>query len=139
MTSGMLELGGFSTWDVWPDQYFAGILDQQVRAIRLDSTWARDQPKQLHKTAIWRCDQRRKYLGGAVRLGGLQWATNFSIQPDFIPFPLPEMSGEVAMPSTVDLYVNNTIAHESRSAQRAVQHPRSTGNDWSRGCKFGGA
>ena len=25
--------------------------------------------------------------GGAVRFGGVQWATNFSVQPDFVTFP----------------------------------------------------
>ena len=41
--------------------------------------------------------------------GGVQWGTNFSTQPTFISFPLPGLSGEAALPSTVDLFVNNSL------------------------------
>ena len=47
--------------------------------------------------------------GGAVRFGGAQWATNFSLQPGFVTFPLPGISGEAALPSTVDLYVDSAL------------------------------
>ena len=47
MTSGMLELGGFNNRDAAQTNILWKGLDQQVRAIRLDSTWARDQPKQF--------------------------------------------------------------------------------------------
>ena len=108
MTSGMLELGGFKNRDSAQTNILWKGLDQQVRATRLDSTWVRDQPKQFTRLRFGDVISGASTWGGRVRLGGMQWATNFSIQPDFIPFPLPEMSGEVAIPSTVDLYVNNT-------------------------------
>jgi outer membrane usher protein len=107
MTSGMLELGGFKNRDAAQTNILWKDLNQQVRPIRLDSTWVRDQPKQFTRLRFGDVISGASTWGGRVRLGGMQWATNFSIQPDFIPFPLPEMSGEVALPSTVDLYVNN--------------------------------
>ena len=42
-----------------------------------------------------------------VYYGGVRYASKFSTQPTFIPFALPSMAGEVTVPSTVDLYVNN--------------------------------
>ena len=44
-----------------------------------------------------------------MRFGGVQWSTNFSTQPGFIAFPLPGVSGEAALPSTVDLYVDSAL------------------------------
>lgn len=42
-----------------------------------------------------------------VRLGGLQMRRDFSLQPDLITFPIPQLSGSAAMPSNVDLYINS--------------------------------
>lgn len=42
-----------------------------------------------------------------VRLGGLQAQSNFALRPDLITMPLPVLGGVAAVPSAVDLYVNN--------------------------------
>ena len=44
----------------------------------------------------------------SVRMGGIQLKRNFSIRPDLITYPLPQFSGDVALPSTVDLFINGT-------------------------------
>jgi outer membrane usher protein len=51
--------------------------------------------------------------GRAIRFGGLQFGTNFATRPEFVPFPLPSISGEAAVPSVVDVYVNNSLATHS--------------------------
>lgn len=49
--------------------------------------------------------------GGAwsrpVRFGGIRWARNFSLRPGFFTFPMPTISGSAALPSTVDVLINN--------------------------------
>ncbi len=52
----------------------------------------------------------------SVRLGGLQVARDFSVRPDLITYPLPAFSGQAAVPSSVDLFINGY-----RSAQTSVQ------------------
>lgn len=42
-----------------------------------------------------------------IRMGGFQIRRNFGIRPDLITKPLPALSGTAAVPSTVDVYVNN--------------------------------
>ncbi len=42
-----------------------------------------------------------------IRIGGIQAQRNFSLRPDLITAPLPALSGTAAVPSTVDVYVNN--------------------------------
>ena len=48
-------------------------------------------------------------LGRPVRFAGLQWGTNFRIRPDLITVPVATLSGQAALPSSVDLYVNNVL------------------------------
>lgn len=43
----------------------------------------------------------------AVRIGGLQLSRNFAIRPDLVTYPLPQFAGQAAIPSTVDLYIDN--------------------------------
>ncbi|MGO4870148.1 MAG: fimbria/pilus outer membrane usher protein [Roseiarcus sp.] len=42
-----------------------------------------------------------------LRIGGLQAQSDFALRPDLITMPLPTLGGIAAVPSTVDVYVNN--------------------------------
>ncbi len=42
-----------------------------------------------------------------VRMAGFKIERNFALRPDLITKPLPNISGSAAVPSTVDVYVNN--------------------------------
>lgn len=44
---------------------------------------------------------------GAVRLGGVQIARNFTLRSDLVTYPLPQFAGQAAIPSAVDLFINN--------------------------------
>lgn len=43
----------------------------------------------------------------AIRLGGLQAQRDFTLRPDLVTMPLPSVNGSAAVPTTVDVYVNN--------------------------------
>jgi outer membrane usher protein len=45
----------------------------------------------------------------AVRFTGLQWSSDYTTQPDFLPFALPAAEGVAVVPSTVDLFVNGSF------------------------------
>jgi outer membrane usher protein len=108
-TSGLLELGGFAGWGSAQTSILAKDLNGQANAIRLDTTWTRDKPMQLASLRFGDAISGTSSWGGAVRFGGVQWTTNFSTQPGIIAFPLPGVSGEAALPSTVDLYVDSAL------------------------------
>ena len=123
MTNGLLELGRFGTWGTAQTRILALDLNKQASAIRLDSTWTRDKPMELASLRFGDAISGRSSWGGAVRFGGVQWATNFSTQPGFVTFPLPGISGEAALPSTVELYVDNLLRmrHQVPSGPFSIQ------------------
>ena len=108
-TNGLLELRGFGSWGTAQTGILAKDLNDQASGIRLDTTWTRDQPMQLASLRLGDSISGASSWGGAVRFGGAQWATNFSLQPGFVTFPLPGISGEAALPSTVDLYIDSAL------------------------------
>jgi outer membrane usher protein len=45
-----------------------------------------------------------------IRVGGFEAESNFALRPDLITTPLPTLGGIAAVPSTVDVYINNARA-----------------------------
>ena len=78
--------------------------------LRLDTTYTIDRPGDR---ASWRLgdtiSRPGSLLGRPVRFGGLQYSTNFLTQPGLIITPMATLDGQAALPSTVDLYVNNVM------------------------------
>jgi len=46
-------------------------------------------------------------MDAAGAAGGAQVSRDFSLRPDLITYPVPTLAGSSAVPSAVDLYVNN--------------------------------
>jgi outer membrane usher protein len=42
-----------------------------------------------------------------IRIGGAQGQTSFALRPDLVTLALPNLGGTAAVPSTIDVYVNN--------------------------------
>jgi len=115
--SALLEAGAFGFGD--GSVSTTGLLldtGNGVRAVRLDSTWTRNRPDHLSSLRIGDAVNRPGAWGNAIRFAGVQWATDFTLQPGLLTFPLPSVKGEAALPSTVDVYINN-----SRRLQGDVQ------------------
>ena len=108
-STGSLDLSGFGSWGSAQTRILGLDLNNEARAIRLESTWTRDKPMELTRLRFGDAISGASSWGGAVRFGGVQWATDFSLQPGFVTSPRPEISGESALPSTVELYVDNLL------------------------------
>jgi outer membrane usher protein len=81
-----------------------------LQSVRLDSTWTLDRPESLASLRVGdSITGASRWWGGAVRFGGVQWASNFATQPSLVTMPLPSVRGESALPSTLELYVNNAL------------------------------
>jgi len=127
--SGLFDARAFSPWGVLSSGLLAYSNSEPANAangpaIRLDSTYVYSDP-----------DTMRRYRGGdfisgflpwtrAVRLGGIQVTSDFSMRPDLITFPVPTLDGSVAVPSTVDVLVNGTKTLSSQVQPGPFQIPQ---------------
>ena len=105
--SGLLELGAFNRFGVGTATMLWRDTEEVNNLIRLDTTWTRDDPEDMTRLRLGDTIGRAGSWGRAVRFGGIQWGSSFDTQPGFITIPLPSASGEAALPSTVDVFVNN--------------------------------
>lgn len=107
--------GQFSSNGVWQQQ-LEGSAPQQQGYIRYDTWWSNENEEAI---VSWRAgDLITDSLSwsNSVRLGGVQIGRDFSVRPDLVTYPLPQFSGQAAVPSTVDLFINGY-----RSSQANVQ------------------
>ncbi|HEY2444703.1 MAG TPA: fimbria/pilus outer membrane usher protein [Rhizomicrobium sp.] len=91
---------------------YSQVQDGMQRFVRLDTTAEWDE-----------LDVPRRWLAGdaisgglswsrSVRFGGLQIATDFSLQPGRATIPLPVFFGQTAVPGSVDVFVNSAHVFE---------------------------
>lgn len=114
-----LQSGGGAHLALWSEvRYFApsGVLDHTgtyyagggaSRYVRYDTAWTHSDPASLRVFQIGDGITSALDWSRPVRFAGVQWRSDFSLRPDLITFPLPTLGGSAAVPSAVDLYVNN--------------------------------
>jgi outer membrane usher protein len=105
--SGAFEARFFSPYGVLTNTFIASTSnDIYYDSTRLDSSWRySDADSMISYTA------GDLITGGLTwtrptRLGGVQVQRSFSLRSDLVTFPVPELSGSAAVPSTVDVYLN---------------------------------
>jgi outer membrane usher protein len=52
------------------------------------------------------------WWGRALRFGGVQYGTNYALQPGFVTYPLMAVAGLASVPSTADILINNVRVAE---------------------------
>lgn len=77
-----------------------------VTVRRLDVKFVLDSAQRLRRLIIGDFIAPDGSSDGAVRAGGIQLASDFTLQPDLVTAPMPHVSGDNGVPSTIDLYVN---------------------------------
>ena len=107
-SNGLLEAGIFNQHGVGTSSFLWQNRGMPQGVTRLETAWTHDDPESISRIQLGDSISRAGSWGRAIRFGGLQWRSNFDTQPGFITFPQPSASGTAALPSTVDVYVNNT-------------------------------
>jgi outer membrane usher protein len=91
--------------------------DRQTNGLNvLDLTYTRDDPDKLRSIRIGDVVSSAGSLGRSLRLGGIQFATNFATQPTLITYPLPSFYGQTAVPTALDIYVNGQLSRREEVA-----------------------
>jgi outer membrane usher protein len=132
-------LGGYLTYDVSADRtagsatnygaileavgfgaYGALVADVAVRRdgegqsmIRTDTYWRTDLPGSMDALVVGDTISSGGAWSRPVRYGGVRYARDFTLAPGYITYPTPSISGSAALPSTVDMLVNNQRATTS--------------------------
>ena len=111
LLNGSFDLRAFSQYGVLSSGLLAykqasSISSGQYRAVRLDSTYTYSDPDTLLQYRVGDFINDGLNWTRPVRLGGLQWRSDFALRPDLVTMPLPLVSGTVAVPSTIDVLVN---------------------------------
>ena len=91
-----------SSWRLQTDKSFS-----QPGILRLDSALIISRQSDASKMTFGDFVSETSASNRAVRIGGFQWATDFSTRPDLITYPLPDFSGDVSVPTSLDLLVND--------------------------------
>jgi outer membrane usher protein len=108
--NALLEAGAFGRFGAGVTRYVERKHSLGTESVRLDTTWTLDRPESLASLRVGDAiTGASSGWGGAVRFGGVQWASNFATQPGLVTMPLPSVGGESALPSTLELYVNDAL------------------------------
>lgn len=74
--------------------------------VRLDSGWRLVDAEAVRSYTIGDFASNALPWSNSLRLGGFQIASAFAQRPDIVTTPLPRFAGSAALPSTLDLYVD---------------------------------
>ncbi len=91
--------------------------DLNTEYLRYDTNWQYDDDERVLSYQIGDLYSATKNAwGSSVRMGGIQIRKNFGTRPDLITHPLPQFSGETALPGTLDVFING-IKNSSTTIQ----------------------
>ena len=139
LPTGPSPLGVYLTYDVSADRaegspttygalveavgfgaYGALVADMAIRRdgeaqslIRTDTYWRTDLPSSMDTLVLGDTVSSGGAWTRPVRYGGLLYARDFTLAPGYITYPTPSMTGSAALPSTVDVLVNDRRAATS--------------------------
>ena len=106
--SASLDARFFSPWGTLSQSGILGsTTSAKVTELRLETAFAYSDPDSLRVYKAGDTISSGLAWTRPVRLGGLQVQRNFGLRPDLVTQPLASVSGSAAVPSTLDVYVNN--------------------------------
>ena len=78
----------------------------QNKTVRLDTSWSMSFPDDMLTLRFGDTLTDALTWSRSTRIAGLQFGTNFALQPYLVTAPLPSFIGSATMPSDIQLYVN---------------------------------
>ena len=76
-------------------------------ATRLDTYWRYDLPQHMESLVVGDTVGVGGGWSRPARYGGVRWGRDFGMRPGFVTLPQISLTGEAALPSTVEVLVNN--------------------------------
>jgi outer membrane usher protein len=107
--SGAFQLGLFTRHGVAETGFVATAGAGKARLVRLETSWSIDRPATATSLRVGDSISFGGPGAAPVRFGGVRYFRNYAIQPGFVTMSLPSGSGSAAVPSVIDIYVNNAL------------------------------
>lgn len=79
---------------------------EQQGYMRYDTLWKYSDSERMISYQAGDVVSNALTWSSSVRMGGLRVSRNFSVRPDLVTYPLLNLSGSAAVPSSVDLFIN---------------------------------
>ncbi|MET0746695.1 MAG: fimbria/pilus outer membrane usher protein [Rhizobium sp.] len=115
--SGSFEARMFSPVGVFDNTFIASTSDDSYYgSTRLESTWRYSDQASMMTYSVGDIITGGLSWTRPTRLGGIQLQRSFALRSDLVTFPVPELSGSAAVPSTVDVYLNDAKRFSSNVA-----------------------
>ncbi len=95
-------MGNFYTSGIYNNKSYYGTQG----TVRLDSYWQYIDPEKIRSYTLGDFTTNTVNWGTSVRVLGFQWASAYSQRSDIVTTALPQFSGSSAVPSSLDLFVD---------------------------------
>ena len=105
--SGILDLTGFNNLGSLTTGVALNKDGSETSVIRTSSYYQKDLPDKMQSFVVGDTVNSDGNWSRAANFFGIRWSKNFQTQPGYIYTPNPIISGSAALPSVVDVYVNN--------------------------------
>lgn len=107
--SATVEARGFSPYGTLSQTAILGTTTtRDVTALRLETAFTYSDPESLISYRAGDSITGSLNWTRPIRFGGIQAQRSFAIRSDLVTAPLPSFSGSAAVPSTLDVYMNNS-------------------------------
>jgi outer membrane usher protein len=111
---GLFEAGFFSPLGVLTSSFAERDFETAIHPIRLETKLAREFPDRMALLTVGDSISAPNSWSRQVTFAGISYGSDFATRPSFIPVVLPNLSGQAARPSTVDIYVNGVRTSQQR-------------------------
>lgn len=78
--------------------------------VRSDAYWRKDFPATMQTLIVGDSVSSGGMWSQPARFGGIRFARDFNLAPGYVSYPMPTLSGAAALPSTVDVLINNQLS-----------------------------
>jgi outer membrane usher protein len=115
--SGFFDASASGPWGLASTSFLAGptAFDTSHSATRLDTAYRWEDPSSLTRLTVGDSITRSASWSTPLRFGGVQLGTQFGLQPGYISYPTPSLHGGSALPSSVEVFVNDTLRYQGRA------------------------
>ena len=113
-SGAVLEAGMFTKNGIGTSDFLLQTNNNQTKFSRLNSIWSKDDLEKMRTYSFGDVFTEPGLWGRSTMIGGIKLSTNFAVRPDFVSTPIPSTHGVAALPSTIDLYINNALVSKEQ-------------------------